>query len=260
MATALILALAVATLISLVGGCRSVSLSPPDHVVALLYHHLDAGSPTASSLSPVEFEKQLAWLKREGYQSLTASQLSAYLRGELALKRPSVYITFDDGYESVYKHAWPLLRRYGFTATVFVITGRRGQTPGEFPHFTWAQAAEMCAGGTIEIHSHTHDMHHMQDGLPALEQFSDLAVLADLLMSRVLVQDNVGTRASSFAFPFGRYSTRTGELVQQAGFDTAFTTEAGVIRPGMDRYLLPRNDIPAGTAIDGFARIMITGR
>jgi peptidoglycan/xylan/chitin deacetylase (PgdA/CDA1 family) len=249
----------------LAGGCRREVVAPPvpDGVVALLYHHLDADAPTASSLSPGEFEAQLAWLKREGYQTLTTSQLLAYLRGEFALRRPSVLITFDDGYESVYRHAWPLLRKYGFSAAVFTITGRRGQTPGEFPHFTWAQAAEMSASGAIEIHSHTHDMHHMEAGgtVPALEHLSDLAVLADLLMSRVLVQDNVGTRASAFAFPFGRYSDRTRGLVEEAGFDMAFTTEPGSIRPGVDRrYLLPRNDVPAGTTIEGFARIMGGGR
>jgi peptidoglycan/xylan/chitin deacetylase (PgdA/CDA1 family) len=248
----------------LAGGCRQVVVAPPvpDSVVALLYHHLDEGAPTPSSLSPGEFEAQLAWLKREGYQTLTMAQLSAYLCGELTLRRPSVLITFDDGYESVYQHAWPLLRKYGFSATVFAITGRRGQTPGAFPHFTWAQAAEMSASGAIEIHSHTHDMHHMEAGgtVPALEHASDLAVLADLLMSRVLVQDNVGTRASAFAFPFGRYSERTRRLVEQAGFDMAFTTEPGSITPGVDRYLLPRNDVPAGTTIEGFARMIGGGR
>lgn len=241
----------------LTAGCRGMAPPPPPGgVVALLYHHLDPAAPTASSLSPDQFEAHLAWLKREGYQSLTAGQVSAYVSGEFVPARPSVFITFDDGYESVYTYAWPLLRKYGFSAAVFAITGRRGQTPGEFPHFSWVQACEMAASGSVEIHSHTHDMHHLVDGEPALEQATDLAVLADLLMSRVAVHDRVGTRAAAFSYPFGSFSPRTRTVVEQAGFDIAFTTQPGVIRPGLDPYLLPRNDVPAGTTIEGFLRLL----
>src|SRR5690606_7189850 len=89
-------------------------------VPVLMYHHVSPGDGMIT-VSPVNFEQHLLWLKRRGYSSLTSSQFADHLSGQ-PVPRKSVLITFDDGYLDNWVYAYPLLKKYGFTAMVFLVT------------------------------------------------------------------------------------------------------------------------------------------
>ena len=95
-------------------------------------------------VSAPQFEAQLDWLARNNYQVLRLADVAGFLAGKKALPQRSVVITIDDGYETVYRHAFPLLKKYGFPATLFVYTdfigsrdGCHGPSCRSWPHRAW---------------------------------------------------------------------------------------------------------------------------
>lgn len=120
-------------------------------VPVVMYHQIGDG-PNSLWLEEKRFAEQVRWLAENGYRAVTFSEACDYVRG---VKEPPqgvrpVALTFDDGYGSFYAKAAPLLRRYGFRATVFIITDQVGK--GD--HVTWKQLEELVAEG-FEVGSHT---------------------------------------------------------------------------------------------------------
>src|SRR6185369_9796043 len=97
-----------------------------------------------------------------GYKVLALKDLPAFLQGERALPAKTVVLTFDDGYESVYRHAFPVLRKHGFTATVFVYTDFVGAGDA----LTWSQIQEMHASGLVDIQAHSKTHVNLLERLP----------------------------------------------------------------------------------------------
>jgi len=106
---------------------------------------------------PDAFEEQLAELKRWNYQSITLEQWIAYKEKRAGLPRRPIIITFDDGYQSTYHTAWPILRRYGFSATVFLVAGLIGKTNAwdveerQELLLSGSEIREMQSGGIIKF-------------------------------------------------------------------------------------------------------------
>lgn len=188
----------------------------------LLWHSLDrSGGPI--SLRPELFAKQLAWLARKGYETWPASRYVAALSKNERLPDRLVVLTFDDGYGNVVEHGLPALRRHGFCATVFLVTGGVGQLPGWVtytPHLegerilTWSEA-ESAARRGLEFESHTHSH-------PFLEEKSDAAVLEELTRSRRELDKRGFGRGRVIAWPYGAYEARLGALGAQEGYAAGF--------------------------------------
>jgi peptidoglycan/xylan/chitin deacetylase (PgdA/CDA1 family) len=208
-------------------------------VPILMYHALEA-QRSAISLSPKAFAAQMARLNALGYSTWTLSQLLAALQSDTPLPKRTVVITFDDGFASVYEVAFPTLQRYGFTATVFLVSDYGGLTndwPGQpsriprLPLLTWAQVAEMAAAG-IEFGSHT--CTH-----PYLDELVGAEISAEIKSSQTTLQQHLRRPISVFAYPYGRFNTDAEQLVRRT-YTGACTTELGVVTATTDPYRLPR--------------------
>jgi hypothetical protein len=101
------------------------------------------------------FERQLTYLKRNGYRTLTIDQFMGFLRGDVPLDGPSVLLTFDDGHKSWFQAAYPLLRAHGFCAAGFLVSGRIKNEPDDGPWLSWPEILEMQRSGVITFESHT---------------------------------------------------------------------------------------------------------
>jgi peptidoglycan/xylan/chitin deacetylase (PgdA/CDA1 family) len=161
-----------------------------------------------------------------------------------------VLITFDDGYESVYRYAFPVLKKHRFPAVVFLITSLVGKSPPNpdptaITYLTWSQIREMHESGLVDFQSHTHAMHYLVPGnplpTPALVASPPEQVLADLEASRRAISEHLGYLPVALAYPYGAYTAQTAQLARQAGFRLAFTTRPGPsLPPDLQRYALPR--------------------
>ncbi|HEU0230499.1 MAG TPA: polysaccharide deacetylase family protein [Burkholderiaceae bacterium] len=227
-------------------------------VPVLMYHHI---SPVDGMIttSPVNFELQLAWLARHGYRSMSSAEFAAHLGGQAAPPR-SILITFDDGYLDNWVYAYPLLRKYGFSAMIFLITSLIGDGPAR-PHLgqgglpetpshrdcgqriqagdadsvmlRWNEVLAMRDSGVVEFHSHTHT-HTRWDKSPRAAEKNQL-MTRELMDSRATLEARLGSVSDHFCWPQGYFDADYVGIAHQAGFRYLYTTRAfGQNRPGSD--------------------------
>lgn len=205
----------------------------PEPLLVLLYHRVDDGPLNAvPSVTPREFARQVAYLHRAGYRSITPADLYAHLRQGRPLPPRAVLFTFDDGWAGVYTNARPILAAYGYTATVFMVTGRIGRSG----YLTAAQLRRLAAAGwEIGAHTITH---------PHLPDLDSQAAYREIEGSRTALARILGRPVESFAYPYGDLDSRIKAIVQEAGFKMAFGTRLGLPGSESDLYCLERLTIP----------------
>jgi GT2 family glycosyltransferase/peptidoglycan/xylan/chitin deacetylase (PgdA/CDA1 family) len=228
-------------------------------VPALLYHHVGPaprGRRPALSISPRQFERQIAWLARAGYVGIRPSEWLAWRSGSASLPDRPVLITFDDGYADTAAWALPILRRHGFGAAVYVVTGElagtnRWDRPGrdELALLSADQVRHWAAQG-IEFGAHTR--RHVD-----LLTVSESRARDELVGSRDDLARILGLAVASFAYPYGRWDAAT-LAGARASFELAFTVEEGLNSLWTDPHLLRRTMVqPCDTILDLASRLTL---
>jgi len=182
-------------------------------------------------VAPGIFEKQLQWLSQQGWHSFTVSELVTQA-GRLPEK--SFAITFDDGYADNLLQALPLLKKYHYKATLYLVVDRLGRDwstqrkahhdEGELMReakLSDAQVQEMLDSGCIELGSHS--MTHAN-----FSRLDTQAASKELNESKKALEEHFGVSVQSFAYPFGLYKPEQVALVEGAGFTSAVTTREGI--------------------------------
>lgn len=157
------------------------------NVPVLMYHHV-APDPSRAGLGlrvrPVDFDAQMNYLFQNGYRTVRLQDLAAAIQGiGHALPPKPVVITFDDGYEDVYRYAFPILRKYGYTATVFLVSSWLNQ-PEKYGALSWDQVKAMARAG-MQFGSHT--VSH-----PNLLKLSLRDALEEMTESRAAIEATLG--------------------------------------------------------------------
>jgi len=198
----------------------------------LVYHKL--GFPKVLSqkkglhISPRLFARQLAELKAAGFKS---KELSATMEPS-----DEVVISFDDGYESTFKHATGLLAQYGFKAIQFLSSKYIGKKS------SWDKSAEplmdktqirewLQAGHTIGSHTATHAW---------LTRISEEQAREEIISSRKVLEDEFGVEIQHFCYPYGDWNPKIAQWVAEAGYRTASTSDTGINSPSTNPYALKR--------------------
>ncbi|HUW65421.1 MAG TPA: polysaccharide deacetylase family protein [Spirochaetia bacterium] len=225
-------------------------------VPVLMYHRVDtATSPGGPGLkvTPGQFARQMDYLARAGYHPVTLDRAVAYLRRGGALEPRPVVITFDDGYEDNYRFAFPVLKKYHFPATIFLVAGAVDKTNyfdrgPVLPMLQWGQIREMAADG-IDFESHGARHLHMAGLAP------DQAV-AELLSSRTILESALGRPVAFFCYPYGSFDQKTRRLARRY-YRGAVSTRPGVNRPGADLYALRRLRVNGRIGPADFAALLL---
>jgi peptidoglycan/xylan/chitin deacetylase (PgdA/CDA1 family) len=165
-------------------------------------------------VAPDAFEAQLDYLKRNDYRVIRLVDLPDFLEGRRPLPKRAVVITFDDGHISSYQYAFPLLRKYGFHATYYLYTDFLGARDA----LNWAQIREMHESGLIDFqaHSKTHS-NLMLKGTEESEQRYRDRLDVEIRQPRDLIQRNLATRVTQYAYPYGDANETVLERLTQAG-------------------------------------------
>jgi peptidoglycan/xylan/chitin deacetylase (PgdA/CDA1 family) len=177
---------------------------------------------------PAILDQEFAHLKERGYQVISFNELLKYFDEGKPLPPKAVVLTFDDGWKNQYTYAFPLLKKYGFTATFFIFTNAIGHKN----FLSWEQIKEMDAAGmTIGGHTKTH---------PYLTKITDPQKLAaEIAGGKKILEDHLGKKVDVFAYPFGLYNDAVVKAVRDAGYRIGRTsnpglyqTEAGLLTTG----------------------------
>lgn len=222
----------------------------PVRVPVLMYHEIADPPETSSrfSVSPGAFAAQLAYLREQGFTSVTAGALPAMLAGDPgAVRDRTVVLTFDDGYADFYTRALPLLAEYGFTATVFATSGFMEDT-GPERMLRWNQLAEAARAG-IEIGAHT--CQH-----PQLDQIPDKRLRDELYVSKDRIEDKLGFSVPGLAYPYGYSNAKVRQVAREAGYGYAYAVNNVTATPGSDRFALPRLTVRRATTLSEFRRLV----
>ncbi|WP_242614687.1 polysaccharide deacetylase family protein [Actinomadura roseirufa] len=199
----------------------------------LMYHSIDhyAEDPHLVTVSPPRFEAQLGWLRARGLRGVgTAELLAARDAGDA---RGLVGLTFDDGYADFATRALPALVRFGFTATVFAVSGRIGSYNAwddgpRKPLMTVEQLRTVARAG-MEVGSHGR-YHVSLPGTGATE------LRAELEESRASLEELLDRPVTGFAYPYGHATRREIDAVRAAGY--GYAVDIGPAEPC--RHALPR--------------------
>lgn len=208
-------------------------------VPILMYHNLAQEGSGNDTISVQRFEEHLAALQDAGYTTITFQDLLAYVEQGTELPEKPVLLTFDDGYESNYTLAYPLLQQYQMKATIFVIGVSMGKDTYKdtgqamIPHFTQEQAAEMEASGLVTIESHGYDMHEVQGrdpepirvGILPREDESEWDYAAFLQEDCQAMTDLLGKTPGVLAYPYGYASELSEVVLHEMGIYATVTIE-----------------------------------
>lgn len=232
----------------------------------IMYHHIQENEDTLNEfmVTPEKFEKDISVIEKLEYTPISYKELCDFVYSDAKLPSKPIIITFDDGYESNYIYAYPILKQFNMKAAIAVIGNMVGKDSYNgvpaFKHFTYSQAKEMYESGLIEIQTHTYDMHNISKrvGIKKIDgedvsEYKEL-IKNDILKSSNELSENLGTDNFVFTYPFGAYDDLTEELIKELGYKISVTTDPGtnVILRNIPEtlYKLKRYDIKNDTDLE----------
>ena len=212
---------------------RSSQAVGTDRLPILTYHRVaPTGSPAtrAYRVSPEVLEEQLRYLHDAGYYSIGLNEWQAAMMKRKALPGKALLITFDDGYHDFLTYAWPLLKRYGFSATVFLVANEIGQSNQwdrfygeEVPLLGWGEIRELQREG-VEFGSHS-STHRYLTGLSITD------IVLEGVRSRTILERELQIPIRAFAYPYGDVDQVVQHLIGACGYVFGLSC-----RPGRSRF------------------------
>lgn len=227
-----------------------VAMIPPGRptvrVPILMYHYIRV-NPNRSdrlgfnlSVTPADFSRQMDWLAANGYHPVDFDDVRGYLLGQEDLPSRPVVLTFDDGYRDMYTTAFPILRSHRFKAVSYIVSGFVNS-----PQYVTAdQVREMDVNG-IQIGAHTVS-HADLTGVSAPD------LRREVFDSKASLEALVGHPVLDFCYPTGRFNDAVVRMVQEAGFQTATTTQSGVAHSAAERFAWTRVRASGGESLEQF--------
>ena len=199
----------------------------------LTYHSID-NSKSVISVSPSGFKKQMNYLMENGYQTLSLYDTIRHLQQRESLPEKVIIITFDDGYKNNYIHAFPILKKYQFTATIFLATaycegtndwfGQEFSIP-RIPMLSWVEIREMSRYG-IEFGAHTRSHARLAD--LDMEKAQE-----EIVGSKMDIESHLNQPVELFSYPFGSFNEQAKEIVRTV-FKGAVSTRLGKVNSESD--------------------------
>lgn len=240
----------------------------PTNIPVLMYHSIAYEKGNDLRVPPEKFRQELQIIKDNGFTPITLDELYSHFNDEAALPQEPIVITpddgyrdndevvlpqkpivitLDDGYRDNYENALPILKEFGFKATVFVITC---QIDSGSDFMTSSQLKEMNANRIdIECHTVTH---------PHLKDLSHDKQLVELKDSKAKLEKILNKKINYIAYPYGSYNDDTLKIAQNLGYKMAVTTNEGLANKAQGIYALDRMYISASNSLEYFKK-QITG-
>ena len=227
-----------------------LELSAASHCVVLQYHHFSDNTPAITSVTPGQFDAQLDYLQQNNFNVIPLRDVVTLLNNQLELPDKCVSLSVDDAYRSVYTTAYPKLKAFGWTLTVFV--NARAIDEGNNAYMNWEQVREMSSQGfDFENHAYNHG-HLIRQNNDESQADWEQRVTAEILTAQNRIATETGIVPVLFAHPYGEYTPAVNNIIRQVGL-TGFGQQSGPVWPDADFAALPRFPMAAQYAnLPGF--------
>ncbi|QPJ62598.1 MAG: polysaccharide deacetylase family protein [Candidatus Nitronauta litoralis] len=230
-------------------GCYLIGkFTGSNHIPVFTYHSIDT-SKSVLSVSPDTLRKQFEFFRDNGYEPLSLEDYFQYKKQNKSLKNKFL-ITFDDGYQNLYTHAFPLLKEFSYPAVVFLVTDYVGKTASwiirdekiildrllptlsesevdieaeknklhktsTYPLLNWEEIEEMSAGGVdFQSHTNTH---------PFISTLNEQDLENELTRSREIIEKRLNNKVTGFCYPYCDYENpQVSRLLSENGYAGAF--------------------------------------
>ncbi len=208
--------------------------TPIDHhaqVVVIGYHRLvDKVRYPDTEITPGDFDAQMQQIKDAGISVISMKDFLAWRRGEKNIPARSAIITLDDGWNSTYETAWPILRKFGYPFTLFVYTDYvKGGPKSGGGSLTWSQLGELRdAGVDIESHTISHRDLRGRKKQPGTAEY-ETWLWNELAGSKEQLEKQLGISVKALALPYGYHNEHVRKIASQAGYEAIFTVEGKTI-------------------------------
>ncbi len=189
-------------------------------VPILVYHKFSKHVADRMTVREGAFEEQMAFLKRSGYRVITLEDLFDFLDRKHPIPRKSVVITFDDGWRSMYEIAYPILKKYGYPATLFVYTDLIHPSSATLD---WAKIREMAQNGIdVQCHTKTHRSLGKKENGETFQAYFE-AVKMELVESAKIIKRQLNKDVKYLAYPYGDTNSLVIAMLGKLGFRGALT-------------------------------------
>jgi peptidoglycan/xylan/chitin deacetylase (PgdA/CDA1 family) len=210
-----------------------------------MYHHL-LEDPTRWNdyvISPKQFEEDLQFIQKQGYETVSAKQILDFVQNNTPLPEKPILITFDDGFQGVYEYAYPLLKKFNMKAVLSIIGKQtdRFSNPDEkqsvtYGHIPWDELREMQQSGVFEIGNHTYNLHggSNADRFGIKKKFGEslaeyeATIQLDVGGLNLQIENELGEYPIVFAYPYGKISNESKPILHDLGFQILLTCEERV--------------------------------
>lgn len=203
--------------------------------VVLQYHHIDNDTSASTSTSVELFRQQIEYIRGKEYKVVSLPDLVSQIKKRKLIEDNVVAITFDDGYESVYRNAFPILKTYKIPFTIFIDTASIEENRKN--HVSWAQLREMKKhGATIANHTHRHS--HLIRYQEDIEEWTK-RVSNEINKAQAIIKERLNQDIKLLAYPYGEFDTDGLKLTRSLGY-TAFGQHSGAVNEDSNLQRLPR--------------------
>jgi peptidoglycan/xylan/chitin deacetylase (PgdA/CDA1 family) len=223
-------------------------------VPILCYHRLADKCESALCMTTALFEEQMRYLKQNYYHVVSMAELADFLSYRRALPSKAVVINLDDAYRSTYDIAYPILKKYGFSACLFIYTDFIGASANSL---TWEQLQNMKADG-FEVGSHSLSHCDLTKKRPGEdEEHYIMRVKRELAQSKQIIDKKLNQNTTYFAFPYGEYDHRVLSLCVETGYRLGLSVTRGG-NPFFSDPLVLRRDQVVGKDMASFVDTLNT--
>lgn len=205
----------------------------------LLYHDISCCFKDEYTVSPSFFAAQMEWLYSEGYITLSIKDLGM---SSAISDQKRIVITFDDGYASFTDYVFPLLKEYGFKATINIIgqyVGSYMKHNGNRAMLSWDEYRQLSESGLVDLGCHTYDLHSHRGVLSSSKD----ALEKDLFHFQNIMSKELGAKTDILAWPYGMYDDKSKNVAIEAGLKYILTSDEGHFKEDGDITKIPRLNI-----------------
>ena len=224
-------------------------------VPVLAYHHLSRIRFNKMTVQVTDFYLQMAYLKANRYEVITLSQLVDFLEQKAPVPKKAVVITFDDGWRSTYELALPILKKFGYPATLFLYTDLVGSTRQAL---TWRQVRAVEKSGVIDVQCHSKSHRNLKVRRREKPRAYMKRLKLELLASKRLLQQKIGKRCRYLAYPYGETNHLVAAVAQKNGYRAGFTVDRGANPFFVTNFRILRSMVYGNFTLEKFAANLST--